>query len=37
MMNGAMVIPGEDRNRRILIALSIFASQIVFERGISGA
>ena len=36
MVNGAVAIPGEDRNRGILIALSIFSSKIVFERAISG-
>src|SRR5438876_6654496 len=37
MVNGAVAIPGEDRNRGILIALPVFASKIVFERAISGA
>jgi hypothetical protein len=37
MLNGAMAILNEDRNRGILLALRVFASQIVFERAVSGA
>jgi hypothetical protein len=37
MVNGTVAILGEDRNRGILIALSVFASKIVFERAIPGA
>ena len=36
MVNDAVAIPGEDRNRGILMALPVFASKIVFERAISG-
>src|ERR1022692_2442093 len=37
MVNGAVAIPCEDRNRGILMALPVFASRIVFERAIAGA
>ena len=37
MVNGAVAVLGEDRNHRILMALPVFASKIVFERVISGA
>ena len=37
MVNGAMAIPREDRNRGILIAFPIFAPKIVFECAVSGA
>ena len=37
MVNGAVAVPIENRDRRILIALAVFASKIVFERAISGA
>ena len=29
---GAVIVPSEDRDRRVLIPLAVFASEIVFER-----
>ena len=37
MLNGAIAIPIEDRNRGILLALPVIASKIEFERAVSGA
>ena len=30
--NGAVIVPSEDRNGRVLIPLAVFAPEIVFER-----